>query len=217
MPGGASVTVLVNDPAAASQAAAVLRAGGIVLLPTDTVYGIASLPGTVAKLYQAKGRPASLNIPVLVGAVAQVEDLGMDLGPAGRALAGAFWPGALTLVSGFQPGRRLPAWLQGRDEVAVRYPRSLLVERITAVVGPLLVTSANLHGQPTPTEAHRAAASLAVPPDLVIDGGPLEGGTPSTLVNVRTSPPTIQRLGAVAAAAVQAALTTAPVMGYGAT
>jgi L-threonylcarbamoyladenylate synthase len=177
------------------------------------VYGIASLPEAVSKLYEAKGRPASLDIPVLVGGVGQLDDLGVELDGAGRALADAFWPGALTLVTGFRPQGRPPAWLEGRDEVAVRYPKSPLVEGITALVGPLLVTSANRHGQPTPAEAGWAAQSLAAPPDLVVDGGPLDGGTPSTLVNLRTSPASIQRLGAVPAEVVQAVIRAVPAAG----
>jgi L-threonylcarbamoyladenylate synthase len=158
------------------EAVAHLRAGRPVVVPTDTVYGLAvdaSRPGALDRLYDLKERPAELPIAVLVAAVAQAATI-VDMGEAARRLAGRHWPGALTMV--------LPAHDGGR--LGVRLPAHPVPRALAALVGPLSTTSANLHGQPTPAEAPAVAAVFGPAPDLlVIDGGAC-GGTASTVVRV---------------------------------
>jgi len=179
-----------------------LARGSVVLLPTDTVYGLAVLPGmpsSLERVFELKGRPPSFHLPILMGGMHQLDALGIDDGEAARRLAERFWPGPLTIVTGFDPHRPRPAWLAGRHEVALRIPDYPLVRETAEAAGPLLVTSANAHGTPTRRVAAEAAASLLGTVDLVVDGGTLSP-VPSTLVNVRRKPPRIERQGAIAAA-----------------
>jgi len=191
------ITLGVDDPAALAAAAKALGRGGLVLVPTDTVYGLAVRPGdeeAVGRLFQAKDRPVERKIPVLAASIEQVEELGVDFNKPARELAGRYWPGALTLAFSFSELRRRPDWLVGREEVAVRVPDLGFLRRLMTETGVLLVTSANAHGEATPPDAGDAAASLLEPVDVVVDAGPL-AGRPSTLVNVAVSPPVVERPG----------------------
>ena len=172
-----------------------LRAGGAVVLPTDTVYGLAALPEHVDVLYELKDRPASMPIAVLVADVEQAATL-VRVDDRVRRLADAFWPGPLTLVL-------LP--VDGGDTVGVRCPDHELVRALCRRVGPLPTTSANRHGAPTPTTAAQAAAALAGEPALVIDGGPC-GDTASTVVDLTGDDAVVLREGALPSAAIDAAL-----------
>ena len=113
------------DDEGALAASEVLRAGGVVVVPTDTVYGLAARPGdcdAVQSVYRAKGRPEGMHLPVLAATLEQVRALGVAFTPAAGALARWWWPGPLTLAFGFDAASERPAWLAGRDEVAVRIP-----------------------------------------------------------------------------------------------
>jgi L-threonylcarbamoyladenylate synthase len=194
-------TVLTSKGAAAAVAAAadVLRSGGVVVVPTDTVYGVAArpdIPEAVEALYRAKGRPSSLQLPVLAASIEQVVGLGVDVTPAARALAARWWPGPLTMAFGFESGAARPQWLSGRDEVAVRIPDHDVLQAVLSETGVLVVTSANSHGAPTPHSAAEAAEQLGPFVDLVVDGGPLTE-VPSTLVNVSRADPVVEREGAI--------------------
>ena len=192
-------------------AAAVLRDGGVVVVPTDTVYGLAARPGdghAVQAVYRAKGRPEGMHLPVLASNLEQVRALGVAFTPAARALATWWWPGPLTLAFGFDRRSERPAWLGGRDEVAVRIPDHDFLLALLAETGVLVVTSANPHGAPTPRTAHDVAASLGPSIDLVVDGGQLRD-VPSTLVNVREADPVVEREGAISRAEVAGALAEA--------
>jgi L-threonylcarbamoyladenylate synthase len=185
--------------ASVARAVHALRRGGVVLLPTDTVYGLAVVPGNpdaMNRVYALKGRPEDKNLPVIVSGEDQVTALGVDWTASAAALAARWWPGALTLALGFCDAPR-PGWLAGRDEVAVRCPDATFLLEVASVCGPLLVTSANAHGAPTPASAADAAADLDGRVDLVVDGGELHGA-PSTLVNVRRTPPVVERVGRIA-------------------
>jgi L-threonylcarbamoyladenylate synthase len=177
----------------------VLR-GGIVLAPTDTVYGLAVHPEVkpaVDRLFELKGRPPQKNLPVMISDPGRIESLGVLVNePARRLLSSGLVPGPLTLVFGFNPGAERPAWLAGRAEVAIRIPDHDLLREILRQTGPLLVTSANASGKPTPRSVGEVLDSLLDPPDYVIDGGMLSA-TPSTLVNCRVSPPQVERVGEV--------------------
>jgi L-threonylcarbamoyladenylate synthase len=160
-------------------------------------------------VYRAKDRPVRMFLPVLASSLDQVRALGVEFGNAARALARLWWPGPLTLAFGFAEGSDRPVWLAGREEVAVRIPNHGFLRELMSVTGPLLVTSANPHGAPTPLTADEVAASLGATVDLIVDGGPLTE-VPSTLVNLRGAEPVIEREGAISRAAVEGALTGTP-------
>ncbi|MCB1005216.1 MAG: threonylcarbamoyl-AMP synthase [Acidimicrobiales bacterium] len=191
---------------AVERAVVALRSGGAVVLPTDTVYGLAALPtvdGAVDRLYALKGRPADMPVAVLVADVEQVRALA-DLPDPARRLAGAFWPGPLTLVLPRRPGLDLP--LGGAAAtIGVRWPDHPLVARLATAVGPLATTSANRTGRPTPVTAGEAAASLSGDVAAVLDGGPC-AGTASTVVDVTGPEPVVLREGGLVEAQVRAAL-----------
>ena len=176
-----------------------LANGGVVLLPTDTVYGLAVSPTfekSIDRLFALKRRPRNVNLPIMVASDAELEPLGFEISePARRLLRSPLIPGSLTLAMGFHSDFR-PEWLQGREEAAVRIPND---ERLLAVLrkaGPLLVTSANAHSAETPDNVPDILAQLDGAPDLWVDGGHLKT-TASTLVNCRVNPPAIERIGVV--------------------
>ena len=182
-------------------AAAVLRDGGVALLPTDTVYGLAVSPlseSAIDRLFQMKGRPRTRNLPIMVADVSALDALGVDLNDAARRLiASPLVPGPLTLALGFRDGPAVE-WLAGRDEIAVRIPADDALRTVLELTGPLLVTSANMHAQETAELARDVLESLHGVPDIVIDGGP-RSHVPSTLVNCRKNPPEVERIGKVPA------------------
>jgi L-threonylcarbamoyladenylate synthase len=182
-----------------------LESGGVVLLPTDTVYGLAVSPlhpAAVSKLYCMKKRPEQVKLPVMVCSLAMLKGLGAVVSPAAeRLLNSGLVPGALTVAVGLAEAG-VASWLAGRDEVAVRIPDDAPLLSILARTGPLLVTSANAHGEATPETMAEALAQLDPAPDLAIDGGPRQV-VPSTLVNCRLDPPVVEREGAVPAVEIQ--------------
>jgi tRNA threonylcarbamoyl adenosine modification protein (Sua5/YciO/YrdC/YwlC family) len=161
-----------------------LRRGEVVALPTDTVYGLVCLPAVSEKLYVLKGRPASLELPVLVADVDQALTLASEIIAAARALMDRHWPGGLTVV----------VQRAGGGTVGLRIPNHDLVRSVCAEVGPLASTSANLHGQPPATTA--AEVRAAFPDLLVVDGGEC-AGLPSTVVDCTGPDLIVLRQGAV--------------------
>lgn len=190
------------------QAVACLRAGGVVLLPTDTVYGLAVHPEhdeSITRLFAMKGRPRSVNLPVMISSVGDVAALGGVLSEAAeRLLESKYVPGPLTVAVGTSPERLAP-WLRGRVEFAVRMPDDERMLAILTETGPLLVTSANRHTQVPRESVPEILSSLAAEPDLVIDDGKRDT-VPSTLVNCRLVPPVVERVGAVPAEEIEAVL-----------
>lgn len=189
--------------AALEVAETVLRGGGTVVLPTDTVYGLAALasvPGATAQLFALKDRPADHPLAVLVAEVEQALTLCVAPSAPVRVWMAEVWPGPLTIVLERSHAARDLALGAGPDTIGVRCPSHGFVRELAARIGPLATTSANRSGQPTPVDARSAAASLAGAVDLVIDGG-TAGTVASTVVDATTDPPRILRLGAVAAAA----------------
>jgi L-threonylcarbamoyladenylate synthase len=190
-----------------AQAVRRLRDGGVVLLPTDTVYGLAVHPeksNAIERLFHLKGRPRSTNLPIMINKVDDLVQLGVIITTAATRLMAEFCPGPITLALGVDATRR-PAWLAGRREVAVRIPADDIVRAVLAECGPLLVTSANLHGNATPETAPEVVAQLAEAPDFVIDDG-VRKVVPSTLVNCNLSVPTIERVGVLDASQIQEVL-----------
>ena len=181
-----------DDPALES-AERVLRAGGTVVLPTDTVYGLAVLPDmplAVVRAYDLKGRPAELPVAVLVADIDAALDM-VDPPPRWVLdLMAGHWPGPLTLVlarrSADGPG----------GTVGLRCPDDRFVRDLARRVGPLATTSANRHGEPTPHTGRDAVASLDGEVDLLVAGGPCVG-VASTVVDCTVDPPDVLREGAL--------------------
>ena len=182
-------------PASASgalrEAAAALADGAVVAVPTDTVYGLAvdpAQPEAIERLFALKGRPADVPLPILVAGREQVALVADELEMAARALAGRYWPGPLTLVVPRRPGFTVD--LGGRSTshqtVGVRWPDHPVVVGLCELLGPLAVTSANLHGAPPATTADEVISTFALSdlPAVVIDGGMCDG-LPSTVVECR--------------------------------
>jgi tRNA threonylcarbamoyl adenosine modification protein (Sua5/YciO/YrdC/YwlC family) len=164
-------TVSVGDAEALEAAVRALRAERVIVLPTDTVYGLAAMPGSpraVDDLYELKDRPSSMPIAMLVASREQVSTLAEPVSPRAGRLMEAFWPGPLTIVLAAREGQR-------QATVGVRCPDHDFVRALARRVGPLAVTSANRHGELPPASALDAARSLTGEVALVIDGGPCDG------------------------------------------
>jgi L-threonylcarbamoyladenylate synthase len=204
--------LLPDDPAARAEAIELLRAGGIVAVPTDTVYGIAAdmaLPDAIERLFAAKGRPPEKAVAVLLADAAQAGELGV-LSPAALVLADRFWPGGLTLVLPVRPEARLPRVLAGgAPTIGVRVPDHPTPRALAAVLGPLPTTSANRSGEDDARDAHEILERLGESLALVLDGGPIRGGPASTVVDCTLEWPSILREGAIPSASIAAALTEA--------
>tara|TARA_B100000787_G_C16147651_1_gene275020 strand:+ start:534 stop:1163 length:630 start_codon:yes stop_codon:yes gene_type:complete len=179
-----------------------LHSGGVVMLPTDTVFGLAVLPTQtlgVDRLYALKARHRTKALPIMVANAGQLADLGVVISIAVEKLLNCpFMPGALTIVAKIDP-QKCPDWLHGRDEVAFRIPNLPFLLDILAQVGPLLVTSANLAGAPTQQTVGDVLAQLTGAPDLVVQGD-AGADIASTLINCSKNPAVIERLGAVSVA-----------------
>jgi len=182
----------------AAAAAAVLK-GALVVLPTDTVYGIgvdAFRPSAVESLLAAKGRGRDMPPPVLVGSVRAATALVEDLGPYGQELIDEFWPGGLTLVC--RASRSLK-WDLGETKgtVAVRMPQHPVALELLTQTGPMAVSSANLTGKPPATTAADAREQFGAAVEVYLDGGPCETEIPSTIVDLTGDMPRLLRGGAV--------------------
>lgn len=188
-----------TDPAGAVDAAvACLQAGGVVVLPTETVYGVAAIAdnsSAVEELFVRKGRPADRRVAVLVADLDQARSLAVVDGRT-IALAEVAWPGPLTMVLPTAPG-------SDEATVGVRCPDHALVQAVATSVGPIATTSANRSGDPTPADAASAAASLGGDL-LVLDDGRCTG-MPSTVVDLTVDPAVILREGTFTAADLEAA------------
>lgn len=193
-------------PARIEAACEVLRAGGVVALPTETFYGLAvdsSQASAVQQLNRLKVKHPDSPVLLLAADLAQVERVSAAPPPAFAVLAAAFWPGPLTLVLPAAPG--VPVQVTGgRGTVGVRVPGLALPRRIAAALGrPVTGVSANLHGQPPPRVAADVAAAFVEGVDLLLDGGPTQGGAPSTVVDLTTARPSVLRRGIVRQAALR--------------
>jgi len=184
------------------ECARILRAGGLVAIPTETVYGLGANAldeKAVAKVFEAKGRPADNPLIVHIADFWQAEDLAADIPPVARVLVGAFTPGPLTLVLPKNPS--VPDIVTaGHSTVAVRIPSNDTALRLLAECNfPICAPSANLSGRPSPTTAAHVLEDLDGRIDAVIDGGACAVGVESTVIDVTTSPPRILRSGGVSA------------------
>ncbi|MFD9335016.1 L-threonylcarbamoyladenylate synthase [Streptomyces sp. NPDC060028] len=191
------------------KAADVLRAGGLVAFPTETVYGLganAEDPTAVARIFQAKGRPPSHPLIVHIGGAEQLGDWVEDVPATARLLAERFWPGPLTLV--LRRGRRVPLEATGGLEtVAVRVPdHPVALALLSAFGGGVTAPSANRFGSVSPTTADHVRAELGDAVGFGLEGGPCEVGVESTIVDVTGDAPSVLRPGGVTREDLEAAL-----------
>ena len=173
-----------NDSKTIHHALEILRAGGLVAFPTDTVYGVGALAfdgKAVESIYIAKDRPIEKAIPILIGGISDLEKISDDVPGTARRLALRFWPGPLTVLVPKKP--TLPESISATSTVAVRVPDHPVARRLLRAAGPLAVTSANISGQPSPSTAQEVMDQLNGRIELILDGGRSPGGIPSTLVD----------------------------------
>jgi L-threonylcarbamoyladenylate synthase len=195
-----------DDERGFQAAVAALHAGEAVVVPTDTVYGLAvalSVPGATKVLFALKDRPAQTPIAVLVGSTAQALELVEPPSPAVARLLDALWPGPLTVVLQRRADIHVDIGGDGTT-IGLRCPNHALLRRLTAEVGPLATTSANRHGEPTPDTASAAADALTADVAVVIDGGVCRG-TASTVVDGTDPALPVLRLGPISPEQVLAA------------
>lgn len=189
-------------------AAGAVRAGQLVVIPTDTVYGIgcdAFSADSVVSLLAAKGRGPDMPVGVLVGSWSTLDGLVLSVPPQARALVEAFWPGDLSIVLPHAPSL---AWDLGRTggTVMLRMPLHPVALELLREVGPMAVSSANLTGHPAPNDARKAREQLGESVSVYLDGGPCGDPVPSTIVDLTEDEPVVLREGAVSVAAVAEAL-----------
>ncbi|WP_030769914.1 L-threonylcarbamoyladenylate synthase [Streptomyces sp. NRRL F-2664] len=195
------------------KAADVLRSGGLVALPTETVYGLganAEDPAAVGRIFRAKGRPPTHPLIVHLAAAEQLDDWVEDVPATARLLAEHFWPGPLTLV--LRRGRRVPLEATGGLEtVAVRVPdHPVALALLEAFGGGVTAPSANRFGSVSPTTADHVRAELGDAVDFVLDGGPCEVGVESTIVDATGGTAAILRPGGVTREDLEAVLGRPP-------
>ena len=192
--------VVADGAVGRAQAIDVLASGGIVALPTDTVYGIAvalSTPGGIERLFAAKRRPPDKGIMLLLHDVKQAAAAGA-MTPAAVVLAEAFWPGGLAVVVPQRPDVPWPTALTGGARtIGLRVPDHAAPRALAAGVGPMPTTSANVSGLPEASDAVGILDQLGDSVDLVLDGGRAHGGPASTVVDCTARLPVILRPGAV--------------------
>jgi L-threonylcarbamoyladenylate synthase len=194
---------------AINRAAAVLRAGGLVAFPTETVYGLgadASNPTAVGAMFAAKGRPADHPAIVHLGEARLIDQLAIEVPAAARELAAAFWPGPMTLVL-----RRSKSVCDlvtgGLDTVGLRVPAHPVAQQLLRRFGgPIAAPSANRFGRVSPTRAEHVVEELGCSVDVILDGGPCEVGLESTIIDLSSAHPAVLRPGAVTAEQIRAVL-----------
>lgn len=190
----------MDNPDLIARAAEILRGGGLVALPTETVYGLAADAENelaVRRIFAVKGRPQEHPLIVHVGDVAHVAHYAAELSSDAKALADAFWPGPLSMV--FRRTSRVSDVITGgQDTVAIRVPAHPLAHAIlTAFGGGVAAPSANRFGRVSPTRAEHVRADLGDDVDLIVEGGPCEVGVESTIVDVTTASPRVLRPGGI--------------------
>ena len=188
--------IAASDPGAISRALEMLRQGGLVAFPTDTVYGVGVLafdPAGIEQLFVVKGRDTGKAIAVLLGSPADLPRVTGGMNPLAVRLAERFWPGPLTLVVPRHPG--LPDILSPQPTIGVRMPDHPVALELLRRAGPLATTSANLSGQASPITAQEVLDQLGGRIGLVLDGGQTPRGVASTVADCTGPAPVIFRPG----------------------
>ncbi len=188
----------ISDPDILQTALELIKADGVIVMPTDTVYGVgcdAWSDAGIQRLYDLKHRSLGKSIPILIGSIRQLELVANAVPFAAQRLAEKFWPGALTLVLPKHAG--LPGTISTDDTIGVRYPNHPFTAALLEASGPMAVTSANLSGMPNTTTAAQVREQLSESIDLLIDGGETPGPVPSTVVDCTRSAPRVLRVGLI--------------------
>lgn len=196
-----------DHPIAFPHAVDVLKNGGLVVFPTDTVYGLAAWPYQaefVERLFVVKGRSSTRAIALLISRPEDLNQVAVSPSQAALKLAQRFWPGPLTLIMSKHPS--LPDVLSPQPTIGIRVPDHQVALTILRLSGPLAVTSANLSGKDNTNTAREAFEQLGGRVHLIIDGGKSPGGVPSTVVDCTGTEPQILRLGPISEADIQVAL-----------
>jgi L-threonylcarbamoyladenylate synthase len=188
------------DPEAIARAGQVIRGGGLVVLPTDTVYGLVCdprQPAAVDRIYRVKGRRRELPLALLLYDMAQASEHTQEVPAAAVRAMQEFWPGALTVVLRAR-SEATAALRAGKETIGLRLAAHIVSRLVAASIGfPLASTSANRSGQPAPTTAEGALEQLAGLAELVLDAGPAPAGRESTVVSFVSDPPRVLREGAI--------------------
>ena len=197
----------ISDPIS-PDCAELIKADGVIVMPTDTVYGgcDAWSDAGIQRLYDLKHRSLGSD-PILIGSIRQLELVANAVPFAAQRLAERFWPGALTLVLPKHAG--LPGTISMDDTIGVRYPNHPFTAALLEASGPMAVTSANLSGMPNTTTAAQVREQLSESIDLLIDGGETPGPVPSTVVDCTRSAPRVLRVGLIGVEEIRKALAVA--------
>jgi len=174
-----------EDPQAISKAVETIKCGGTIAFPTDTVYGLAVdpfNPQALNRIYAIKERSIEKAIPVLIGDIQQIEMLVLEVNEPAKKLAGALWPGPLTLI--LPKAANIPDELTPYPTIGIRMPNHEFTLRLLQATGPLATTSANISGDANPTTSEDVIEQIGGRIDLLIDGGKTPGAVPSTVVNL---------------------------------
>lgn len=192
-------TIISADASdAIQQAYEVLKRGGLVAFPTDTVYGVGALAfdgKAVESIYIAKNRPAEKAIPILIAEVMDMKKVASKISVTTRRLASRFWPGPLTCI--VPKSYLLPQAVSATDTIGVRIPDFAVTRVLLRLTGPMAVTSANISDQPSPTTADEVLAQLDGRIPLIIDGGKTPGGIASTVVDCSSQEVRVLREGPI--------------------
>jgi L-threonylcarbamoyladenylate synthase len=206
--------IVADGPAARDEAAEIVAAGGIVAIPTDTVYGLAAGrtdQAAIARLQALKGRANDKGIALLLADAEQAAEVAL-MTPVATALGRALWPGGLTLVVPARPDVGLATAILGPGgTIGIRVPDHPCPRVIAQRCGPLPASSANRSGEPEAADAPAVAALFGQGIELCLDGGPASGAPASTVVDCTTSDPRVLRLGAIDSDRIEAALRVAGV------
>jgi L-threonylcarbamoyladenylate synthase len=196
------------SPDAIAKAAQLLRAGGVVAIPTETVYGLGAVamnPAAVRRVFVIKGRPANHPLIVHLPAAEALPEWAREIPDAAWRLAERFWPGPLTLVLPRQP--QVPDEVTGgQDSVALRVPAQPVARELIALAGALAAPSANRFGRVSPTTAEHVLAELGGDVDMILDAGPCQVGLESTILSLHDDQPALLRPGGVSVAELEAVL-----------
>jgi L-threonylcarbamoyladenylate synthase len=185
----------------------ILRSGGIVAFPTDTVYGLGALAfnnDAIESIYTAKDRPIEKAIPILIGDLNDLDQVADNIPDMALRFTPRFWPGPLTCI--LPKKQTLPLAVSATTTVAVRIPDHPDARALLRSAGPMAVTSANISGQPSPSTAQEVCDQLNGRIPLILDGGKTKGGIPSTLVDCTGEEPVILREGPITLPELLAAL-----------
>ena len=187
-----------------------IRRGGLVIVPTETVYGLAACAtnaSAVAHIYKIKARPASNPLPLLVADLIAAREFA-HISPMAETLAAAFWPGPLTLVLPLKDGTGLAAGVTGgKDSIALRVPDHPVIQQLLQCVkAPMVLTSANFSGKPSPTRVDMIDSKIKAAVEVILDGGPCSFAQESTILKIAGDHVTLLRQGALGVQEIESAL-----------